>query len=77
MKRFHSVWLAIALAVIPIHSAFGHGNATQPDKGAQEPRHVQVKIKVTEKGFQPSTVRVREGDHLTLLVTRTDLPPGS
>lgn len=72
VKRF-SVWVsAIALLITPVHLALAHGTAPhpRPEPGHQGPRHVKAKIKVTAKGFEPSTVRLHEGDRLTLLVTR-------
>ena len=74
MNRFRAACLAIVICLIPVGLAFGHGSPAQPhpDKGHGQERQElrEVKIKVTSKGFQPSTVRVHAGERLTLLITR-------
>ena len=74
MRTSHVLFLVVALAVSSVSVVSGHGGAPHPgrgrDPGHQEPRHVKAKIKVTAKGFEPSTVRLHAGDRLTLLVTR-------
>lgn len=74
MKRYHVLCAVILLAVSSVPLALGHDRAHNPDRGHnpghQEPRNVRLKVKVTAKGFEPSTVRLHAGDRLTLLVTR-------
>lgn len=76
MNRLKAGCLAIALTVFPVADALAHGGASGPPSAAgsnaehRGPRRVKVKINVTSKGFEPSIVRVHDGDRLTLLITR-------
>lgn len=76
MKRTRVIHLT-ALAMLIAAPVFGHGGSHGPRPGQDSGREQkergelrQVKIKVTEKGFEPSAVKVRAGERLTLLITR-------
>lgn len=74
MNRFYVACLVMVATMISVHPAFGNGGGGRPHPdaghGSQRQELRQVKIKVTSKGFEPSTVRVHPGERLTLLITR-------
>lgn len=73
--RFPSVvLLAALLGTVPAGAALAcsGGNAHPPSsRNATRSEKVrEVNIRVTTKGFQPASTRVRAGEKLTLVVTR-------
>ncbi|HET6373522.1 MAG TPA: cupredoxin domain-containing protein [Candidatus Polarisedimenticolia bacterium] len=74
MKRLFAGCLVMVVTVISVSTGFGHDGAHKPHPGsgdgAKHEELRQVRIKVTSKGFEPSTVRVHAGERLTLLITR-------
>jgi len=58
----------VLVSLVLLVLALGLGCRTAPQRAAGGPR--EVRLAVTENGFEPSEVRVPRGEALTLVVTR-------
>ena len=59
-----------AVAILLLGSAAAHGLETNARPAARQAKPEEVRIAVTPEGFVPSTVSVRKGVPIVLVVTR-------